>query len=142
MHQRLRPLPVTLLAVWTLLIWTGRLGLAWSTTGTTASKVVATAPVVVFVALGVVAITLVLRNRSGALSGRDRTVVLAIAAWTIVYWLVRLPFVWFDGRSVGFKAVHTALAVLSWAAAAAAIRALRSRGEAAQPSGSSTSAMV
>lgn len=125
MLDRLRPWPVTVLAVLTLVMWTGRLGLAWKTAGSTASKLWATVPVAVFVALGVVALAAVVRAHGPVLRVRDRAVVLAIAGWTIGYWAVRLPIIWFDGRSVGFHLVHTFLAVVSWAAALAAIRAVR-----------------
>jgi hypothetical protein len=125
MLARLRPWPVTVLAVWTLVLWTGRLGLAWGADGSTASKVWATVPVVLFVVLGVLALGVVLRSGNGVLSARDRTFALGVAVWTIGYWVVRLPIIWFDGRSVGFKLVHTVLAVLSWTASWAAIRSLR-----------------
>lgn len=123
--DRLRPWPVTFLAVLTLAMWTGRLGLAWGTAGSTASKLWATVPVVVFVALGVVVLAVVVRVRGPVLPVRDRAVVLAIAGWTIGYWVVRVPIIWFDGRSVGFHLVHTFLALISWTAALAAIRAVR-----------------
>jgi len=122
--DRLRPLPVTVLAVWTLLLWTSRLGLAWGTSGSTASKVLATVPVALFVALGALALGVVLRARDGRLVERDRRLALGIAWWTVAYWVVRLPIIWFDGRSVGFKGVHTVLALLSWAASAWAVRSL------------------
>lgn len=123
--DRLRPWPVTVLAVLTLVMWTGRLGLAWGTAGSTAAKLWATVPVAVFVALGVVSLAAVLRARGPVLSVQDRAVVLATAGWTIGYWVVRLPIIWFDGRSTGFHLVHTVLAVISWTAALAAIRAVR-----------------
>ena len=124
MPDRIRPLPVAVLAAWTLVLWTGRLGLAWGSSGSTASKVVATVPVVLFVVLGALAAAVVLRTEAPRLIGSDRRIALAIAWWTVAYWVVRLPIIWFDGRSVGFKGVHTVLAVLSWAASAWAIRSL------------------
>lgn len=126
MPDRLRPLAVTVLGALTLVMWTGRLGLAWGTDGSLASKLWATVPVVVFVALGAAALAVVLRSPGPHLGPRERTIAGVVAWWTIAYWAVRLPVIWFDGRSVGFKGVHTVLAVVSWAAAGWVIRSLRS----------------
>ncbi|HVX17714.1 MAG TPA: hypothetical protein VHA73_06755 [Acidimicrobiales bacterium] len=126
MSDRLRPLAVTVLGALTLAMWTGRLGLAWGTGGSSASKLWATVPVVVFVVAGMAALAVVVRTPGPHLAARDRTLARVVAWWTIFYWVVRLPVIWFDGRSVGFKGVHTVLALVSWAAAGWTIRSLRS----------------
>jgi hypothetical protein len=43
----------------------------------------------------------------------------AFAAWTVFVWVVRIRNIWGDDRSVGFKAVHSLLAIVSVAFAAA-----------------------
>lgn len=125
LRDRIAPLGVTSLAVWTLVVWTGRLGIAWGTSGSTASKVAATVPVVVFVAFGVGVLLTVLRCPVRQLGTAARALVSLFVAWTVVYWLVRLGLILADGHSLGFKAVHTALALLSWTFAAWAWRGLR-----------------
>ena len=37
----------------------------------------------------------------------------AFAIWTIYVWVTRMWTIWRDNQSVGFKAVHTVLAVVS-----------------------------
>jgi len=54
---------------------------------------------------------------------RDALVLRAFAGWTLYVWATRIWNIWRDGgRSVGFKAVHTVLAVVSVAFAVAAWR--------------------
>ncbi|MDQ1438863.1 MAG: hypothetical protein QOK43_2492 [Acidimicrobiaceae bacterium] len=52
---------------------------------------------------------------------RDALVLRAFVVWTVYVWVTRLWNIWRDSsRDVGFKAVHTVLAVISVAFAAAA----------------------
>jgi hypothetical protein len=123
--DRIRPVAVLGLAVWSLVLWTGRLGLAWGTTGSTGSKVLATVPVAIFVALGVALAVVVLSRASAALTDAGRRFAVAVAVWTVAYWVVRLPFILTDSHGAGFKGVHAVLAVLSWTVAGLALRSLR-----------------
>ena len=43
----------------------------------------------------------------------------AFAVWTVFVWVTRIRNIWGDDRSFGFKAVHTVLAAVSVAFAAA-----------------------
>jgi hypothetical protein len=136
--SRLRPYPVLALAAWSLFLWTSRLGLAWKTAGSTASKVLATVPVVLFVALGLALLAVLLRRppdeaRAGRLSGNGRLLVLGAAGWTVAYWLVRIPMILTDGRSGAFHAVHAVLATVSIGLAAWAWHAVRRPAEVAEP---------
>jgi hypothetical protein len=45
----------------------------------------------------------------------------AFAIWTIYVWVTRMWNIWRDDQSVGFKAVHTVLAVVSVAFAIAGL---------------------
>lgn len=45
----------------------------------------------------------------------------AFSIWTVYVWVTRLWNIWRDDQSFGFKAVHTMLAVISVAFAAAAL---------------------
>lgn len=113
------------LALWSLVLWTGRLGLAWGTSGSTGSKVLATVPVAIFVALGVALAIVVLGRSSPVLTEVGRRFAVAVAVWSIGYWVVRLPFILTDGHGAGFKGVHAVLAVLTWTVAGLALRSLR-----------------
>lgn len=54
---------------------------------------------------------------------REALVLRAFAVWTLYVWVTRLWNIWRDdARSVGFKLVHTVLAVVSVAFAVAAWR--------------------
>ena len=136
--SRLRPYPVLALAAWSLFLWTSRLGLAWKTAGSTASKVLATVPVAIFVVLGVALLVVLLRRppaeaRAGRLDGNGRLLVRCVAGWTVAYWLVRTPMILTDGRSAAFHAVHVVLATVSIGLAAWAWHAVRHPAEVAEP---------
>ena len=124
--SRLKPFAPFVLVAWTLVLWTGRLQLAWTVTDdSTTAKMIATVPVVIFVILALVAaIALLRRNEcSDEDAPVDRSVIRAwravwvLVVWTIGYWFVRLPIILADAHDLPFKAVHAVLAVLSWIAA-------------------------
>lgn len=127
---RLRPLPVFALAAWSLFLWASRLGLAWETEPTLGRKLLATIPVAIFVALGVATLVALLRRPAGergeVLVGWGRTLVWGFAAWTIGYWLVRMPMIATSSRAVGFKAVHAVLATVSVGISVLVLRTRRS----------------
>ncbi len=100
MRDRLPPLPVLTLIGWTLLVWMSRARTVvdngdLSTWGTSWRIGV----VVVFLALA-------------SLAARDRMIGLFVA-WTIVYWVVRGGGLLITEHSIGFKAIHTVLMVVS-----------------------------
>lgn len=118
--SRLKPAAPFVLVLWTSLLWVGRLDLAWTVAdGSTTSRLVATIPVVVFVLLaGVVAVSLWRRDADavsgGVLDPRSRRAAGVLVAWTVGYWLVRLPMILVADHPVPFEVVHTVLAVVSW----------------------------
>ena len=125
--ERLRPLPVTAFSALTLLIWVNRIWLAWTNADDTiAQKVVWSIPIVAFVVAAGILLVAVLRGRSDA--SWFRPLVLAFAAGTALYWAIRLPIIWINDHGltaeeeIGFKVVHTVLAVVSVSAAAFAAR--------------------
>lgn len=132
--SRLRPYPVLALAIWTLVLWVGRLNLAWTATDdSTSSKVWATVPVVIFVVFAVVvAVSMWARKGAGAesnvLVGVPRLLAIGLVLWTVGYWLVRLPMILADDHALPFKLVHAVLAVGSWAFAVWAWRTLHAPG--------------
>ncbi|MBI2710670.1 MAG: hypothetical protein HYX34_13415 [Actinobacteria bacterium] len=121
---RLRPYAVAALVAWTLLTWTGRLGLAWSDDASTlAGKVLATVPVVAFVALAAAAGVALLRS-GPVLDGAARVLAVGLAGWSVVYWAVRLPLILANDHPAGFKVVHAVLAVVAAGLAGWVMRAL------------------
>lgn len=127
---RFRPYPMFALVVWTLVLWAGRLDLAWTVAGgSTMSKVLSTVPVALFVVFALAVLVALLR-RQGATARRDvligwrRQLALGLVVWTVSYWVVRLPMIVTDSHNFAFHAVHTVLAVFSWAFAAWAWRSL------------------
>lgn len=127
---RFRPYPVLALVIWTLVLWAGRLDLAWNVAGgSTASKVVSTVPVALFVVFALAVVVALFRRqgetaRRNVLVGWPRRLSLGLVAWTVGYWVVRLPLIVADSHNFAFHAVHTVLAVFSWAFAAWAWRSL------------------
>lgn len=97
-----RRLPLILLVVWTLLVWSSRIrnvlqdddlsgfGTAWR--------------------LGAAALFLVL---AVAAAVRTRPWLAVLVAWTVGWWLVRGIGILVDDHDVGFKVVHTVLMVVS-----------------------------
>lgn len=130
---RLRPYPVFALAAWSLFVWTSRLGLAWETEPTLGRKLLATVPVAIFVAIGAAVVALLLRRDVEAsalpLSGAARMAALGAAAWTITYWVVRMPMIAVGPHEVAFKAVHAVLAAVSIGLSVWVLTALRSARE-------------
>lgn len=90
------------LVAWTLIVWAGRVRNAGADAGAWMSAGV-------FVLL---ALATLLSGRRGPLA--------ALVAATIALWAVRTPLVWMRDYSVGFKVVHTVIAVVSVALAVGA----------------------
>jgi hypothetical protein len=94
------------LAAWTLLTWTTRVPLAWGDDALdTGEKVLATLPVLAFVVLAAAGGLALLRR-----SERAGTAAVALAGWSLAYWLVRLPLILAHDHPAGFLVVHAVLA--------------------------------
>ena len=114
------PAPVVALAVWTLVVWGGRIRNAIADDAGAGSVVLA----VTFVLLAL----LVLATRGGW-----RPVV-ALAAWTVAVWAVRaVDIALFSDHDTAFVVVHLVLATVSVALAAWAARTVTRSGRAPQP---------
>jgi len=113
--------PAFVLAGWTLFVWTTRIGNIWSDdAASTSSKVGSTALALSFTVLALAVAITAGRRMWTAL----RPAVLGLAGWTVAVWAVRMVTILGDDRSVGFKAVHGVLAVVSVALAAWAARSV------------------
>jgi hypothetical protein len=111
------------LVVWTFFVWTTRIGNIWRDDDLdTAGKWGRTALAASFTVLAV-AVVVALWRRSGP--ARLAVVVGALAAWTTAVWLVRGTGIVLGDHEVGFKVVHTVLAVVSIILSALAWRETR-----------------
>ncbi len=122
--ERLRPYPVAAFTALTLFIWLNRIWLAWTNPGdSVGQKLVWTLPIALFVVPAVGVVVAYLGGVDSATRG-FRRLVRVFAGTTIAYWAVRLPMIAAADHPMGFKLVHTVLAVVSVAAAIAAWRSL------------------
>jgi hypothetical protein len=99
---------------WTLLTWITRVPLLISGD----ESILGLVPVVVFVAAGIGVAVAVLRRLDGA-----GTAVVALAAWTVAYWAVRLALIVTNGHEIAFVVVHAVLGVVAGTLAVLAGRA-------------------
>ncbi len=105
-----------LLAAWTLLVWTTRIRNIWTDDSlTTSGQVWRTVLAGAFTAFAVVTIGAWLRARGSA--GTSPAFlppwIRAFAVWTIAVWSIRAVQIGGADHGVGFKAVHTVLAIVS-----------------------------
>ncbi|NLV55879.1 MAG: hypothetical protein GXY13_09740 [Acidimicrobiales bacterium] len=108
------------LCAWTLITWVTRVPLAWRDDELeTAEKVLATVPVVLFVALAAVA---------GATTIARRTVaggaLMALAGWSAAYWAVRVPMIAVNDHPAAFIVVHAVLGGVAVGLAGLTLRGL------------------
>jgi hypothetical protein len=109
------------LVVWTLFVWTTRIGNIWGDdAASTSSKVGSTALALSFTVLALAVAVAVWRRAGSAL----RLSVVGLAGWTTAVWIVRSVTILAGDRSTGFKVVHGVLAVVSVALAAWAVRSV------------------
>lgn len=113
-------------------MWTTRLPLIFTENDLSFGDIVwRVAPVFVFVAMALVLVSSVRTGRPDL----ARSVV-AVAAWTTAYWLIRVTAIMFRDHDAGFKVVHAVLAVISIGTAVWAWRRTSLRSE--NPAGFST----
>ncbi|MCU1498179.1 MAG: hypothetical protein JWM47_2132 [Acidimicrobiales bacterium] len=122
--ERLRPYPVAAFAGLTSAIWGNRIWLAWTNPDdTVAEKLVWSTPITLFVLAALaVAVAYARDVDRGGLA--FRRLVQVFAGGTVTYWAIRLPMILLADHGVPFKVVHTVLALVSVAAAAAAWRSV------------------
>jgi len=109
---------VHVVIAWTLFMWTTRTRLIFTEDNLSAVDIVLRiAPVFLFVALALLLLYSVRTGRPAL-----APTVTVIAAWTTVYWLVRVTLISFHDHPIGFKIVHVVLAGISIGTAAWAWR--------------------
>ncbi len=119
--MRRRPFALTLVA-WTFFVWTTRIGNIWRDADLdTGEKVGRTGLALSFTLLAVGVVIALWRG-----SARARLVAVgALAAWSTGVWVVRDVSILAADHEVGFKVVHTVLAVVSIVLSALAWREAR-----------------
>jgi hypothetical protein len=120
----------TALVAWTFLVWTTRIANVWRDADLdTGQRWGRTLLALSFTMLAIAAAVALWRRL------RQATVVAvgALAAWTVTVWVVRGVGILAADHDLGFKAVHTALAVVSIALAVLAWRETRRDAAAARP---------
>lgn len=119
--MRRRPLALALVA-WTFFVWTTRIANIWRDEALdTGEKLGRTGLALSFTILAVAVVATLWRRAEGA----ARVAVGALAAWSVAVWLVRDVRIVLADHEVGFKVVHTVLAVVSIVLAALAWREAR-----------------
>jgi hypothetical protein len=110
---------VVAFVVWTGLVWTTRIGNIWRDDDlTSGDRWGRTALAASFTLLALVVVVALVRRTVGA-----RSAVGALAAWTVVVWVVRAVGIALGDHDTAFVVVHLVLAVVSVALAAVAWRA-------------------
>jgi hypothetical protein len=119
--MRRRPAAAALVA-WTLLVWTTRIANIWGDGALdTGDKLGRTALALSFTLLaGAVVVTLWRRAERASLAA-----VGVLAAWSVAVWIVRDLGILAADHELGFKVVHSVLAVVSTALAGLAWREAR-----------------
>lgn len=113
--------PIAVFAAWSGYVWVTRIANAWSATSdeTATAKVVSTATAVVLLVGAVAAAGILVRARARGFLAVETLVLRAFAGLTVAVWAVRVPLIVLDPEhGVGFKVVHTALALISISLAA------------------------
>jgi hypothetical protein len=106
--------PLLALVAWTTYVWSTRIANAANdTTASAGSKAFSIGLSLTFVAFAVAGLVVLVRSWARPLRSVEAGVLKAFAAWTVVVWAVRVPMILADGHSVGFKAVHAVLGLIS-----------------------------
>ncbi len=118
--------PVLGLAGWTLFTWVNRIrNVAEDSTLSTGSRVWSTSIAVLFVAAGLAVGALAVAWVAGDANGvsvRLRRAAVALAVFGAGWWAVRVVQITAHEHSLGFKAVHAVLGLMTIALGAAVVR--------------------
>jgi hypothetical protein len=119
--MRRRPFALALVA-WTLFVWTTRIANIWRDEALDGGEKVGRTGLALSFTLLALAVVVTLWRR---VERASLVAVGGLAAWSVVVWVVRDARILVADHEVGFKVVHTVLAVVSIALAALAWREAR-----------------
>jgi hypothetical protein len=114
--MRRRPFTLALVG-WTFLVWTTRIANIWRDEALDTGEKLGRTGLAVSFTLLAAAVVVTLWRRAGRAS---LVAVGALAGWTVVVWVVRDVAIVLADHGIGFKVVHTVLAVVSIVLAALA----------------------
>ena len=115
------------LVAWTVLVWTGRIrNVIGDGDLSPAGRISGLAVAAVFLGLAGISVSVLLGGRGGV--GTTRFVAV-FCLWTITFWAVRGTGILFADHDLGFKAVHSVLALVSIGLAVALHRLDRDLGQ-------------
>lgn len=119
---------VWILVVWTFLVWTSRVR------NIMAADDLSSTGRAIRVAIAVSFVTLAVGTAVGLVRKQlDRRWLMALVGWTVLVWTVRGVGILVDDWDVGFKVVHTVLAVCSISLAVWCGRLLRDKTDVSTP---------
>ena len=119
--MRRRPFALALVG-WTFFVWTSRIANIWRDEGLdTGERLGRTGLAASFTVLAVAVVVTMWRRADRA----SRVAIGALAGWSVVVWVVRHTRILVADHEIGFKVVHTVLAVVSIVLAALAWREAR-----------------
>ena len=108
--------PILAFAAWSAYVWITRISNAWGPASeeTTSAKVISTVSAGVLLVGVLATVAILVRARARGFVAAEVLVLRVFVGLTVAVWAVRVPQILLDGEhNVGFKVVHTALAVLS-----------------------------
>jgi hypothetical protein len=108
--------PIVAFAAWSAYVWITRISNAWGPASdeTTSAKVISTISAGVLLVGVAATLAILVRARARGFAAAEVLVLRVFVGLTVAVWAVRVPQILLDGEhGVGFKVVHTALAVLS-----------------------------
>jgi len=108
--------PILAFAAWSAYVWITRISNAWGPASeeTTSAKVISTVSAGVLLVAVLATVAILVRARTRGFVAAEVLVLRVFVGLTVAVWAVRVPQILLDGEhNVGFKVVHTALAVIS-----------------------------
>jgi hypothetical protein len=107
--------PVAVFVAWSGFVWVNRITNAWAPDSdeSTVAKVISTVTAVALLVGAGAAVAILVRARARSLEAVEGLLLRLFAGATIAVWTVRIPLILVAEHGVGFKVVHTLLALLS-----------------------------
>lgn len=106
--------PLVAMVVWSLYVWSTRIKNATGDdTLSSGSKAFSVVLSITFLAFALAGAIVLVRAWSRPLARVEALVLRAFSAWTVAVWVVRIPMIAADDRSVAFKVVHAVLGLIS-----------------------------
>lgn len=114
------------LVLWTVFVWLSRVrNVVDNDELGGGAKTVRVVIAIVFVVFAWLMARMLWKNRNSHFVSTDRFLVGIFALWTVGFWFVRAGGILLGDETVGFKVVHSVLAVISFVVAAMAVIGLR-----------------